>query len=90
MTLEKGSPSVYEWIFKRPSRAIKIYYGGGRKDAILEMCISCVGTAQEARQCPCVDCPLWTFRPGAKKGFVPDFVPTKKELMNMKDSDNES
>ena len=69
-----------EWLFKRPARALKIYFGGGRKDAIIEKCIDCVGTSQEAKLCPCVDCTLWPFRPGATKGEVPDHVPSREEL----------
>jgi len=71
---------VTEWLFKRPARAIKIYYGGGRKDSIIEKCIDCIGTSQEAKLCTCVDCALWTFRPGATKGEVPEHVPSKAEL----------
>jgi len=71
---------VIEWLLKRPARALKIYYGGGRKDAIIEKCIECVGTSQEAKICPCVDCTLWPFRPGAAKGEVPEHVPSKAEL----------
>lgn len=86
------------WIWERPARALKIYFGGGRKDAITEMCIGCVGTAQEAAKCVCPDCPLWTFRPGAKNGLwdeatqafvpctVPSFVPTETELRALADS----
>jgi len=81
-----------KWIYERPARALKIYYGGGRKDAITEMCIGCVGTSQEAAKCQCDDCPLWTFRPGASKGMwsdtkdafepceIPSFVPPKDQL----------
>lgn len=83
------------WIYERPARALKIYYGGGRKDAITEMCIGCVGTSQEAAKCQCDDCPLWSFRPGAAKGKynetteafepceVPSFVPSKQNLQNL-------
>lgn len=84
-----------KWIYERPARAMKIYYGGGRKDAITEMCIGCVGTSQEAGKCQCQDCPLWTFRPGAAKGLwnevtqsfepcdVPSFVPPKEQLAQL-------
>jgi len=74
------------WIFERPARALKIYFGGGRKDAITEKCIDCVGTSQEAKKCVCYDCPLWCFRPGATKGEVPDFVPTEAELRALADA----
>lgn len=86
------------WIWERPARALKIYFGGGRKDAITEMCIGCVGTSQEAAKCPCDDCPLWTFRPGAKNGRwnetteafepckVPEFVPAQEELQALADA----
>jgi hypothetical protein len=74
------------WIKDRPARALKIYYGGGRKAAIEEMCISCVGTAQEAKKCPCTECPLWTFRPGADKNEVPSFVPPEAELKALAES----
>lgn len=81
-----------KWIYERPARAIKIYYGGGRKDAITEMCIGCVGSTQEAAKCQCLDCPLWTFRPGASKGMynestesfepcdIPSFIPPREQL----------
>lgn len=84
--------ATIKWIYERPARALKIYYGGGRKDAITEMCIGCVGTSQEAAKCQCDDCPLWTFRPGASKGMwndkldafepceIPAFVPPKDQL----------
>jgi hypothetical protein len=84
-----------KWIYERPARALKIYYGGGRKDAITEMCISCVGTSQEAGKCQCLECPLWTFRPGASKGAwdeatqsfkpcdIPSFVPPKEQLQQL-------
>jgi hypothetical protein len=78
-----------EWIWKRPARALKIYYGGGRKDAITEMCIGCVGTSQEAALCVCEDCPLWPFRPGAKRnerGLIPSFVPSEEELRTLADA----
>lgn len=71
---------IIDWIWQRPARALKIYYGGGRKDAITEKCIECVGTAQEAKLCEITDCALWCFRPGATKGLVPSFVPSKDEL----------
>jgi len=74
------------WIKERPARARKIYYGGGRKDAIKEMCISCVGTSQEAKKCECYDCPLWTFRPGAVKGEIPAHVPSETELITLAES----
>lgn len=74
------------WIWERPARALKIYYGGGRKDAITEKCIDCVGTAQEAKKCPCTDCPLWTFRPGAERGEVPAFVLPQAELQALADA----
>ena len=41
---------IIQWIKERPARALKIYYGGGRKDAITEKCIECVGTTQEAKR----------------------------------------
>jgi len=75
-----------KWIWERPARALKIYFGGGRKDAITEMCIGCVGTSQEAKKCPCDDCPLWTFRPGATKGEIPSFVPSREELQALADA----
>ena len=74
------------WINARPTRALKIYYGGGRKDAIYENCISCVGSSQEAKKCECTDCPMWCFRPGAEKGEVPAFVPPKAELEALAES----
>jgi DTW domain-containing protein YfiP len=74
------------WIFDRPARALKVYYGGGRKDAITEKCIDCVGTAQEAKQCVCTDCPLWCFRPGATRGEIPEFVPAELELRQLADA----
>jgi hypothetical protein len=73
------------WIWERPARALKIYFGGGRKDAIYEKCIDCVGTSQEAKKCVCTDCPIWPFRPGATKGEVPEFVPAKDELERLAD-----
>lgn len=74
------------WIWERPARALRIYFGGGRKDAITEKCIDCVGTSQEAKKCVCTDCPLWPFRPGATKGEIPDFVPSKAELEALADA----
>jgi len=74
------------WIWERPARALKIYFGGSRTAAIQEMCIGCVGTAQEAKKCVCIDCPLWPFRPGATRGEVPDFVPTEAELRALADA----
>ena len=71
---------ITEWIYARPARALKIYYGGGRKDAIHEKCIECAGTANEAKICHITDCALWCFRPGATKGERPDFVPAQDEL----------
>jgi hypothetical protein len=84
MTTKFSDPT--KWIENRPARAIKVYYGGGRKDAITEKCIDCVGSAQEARECACFECPLWTFRPGATKGELPDFVPEKSTLEEMAES----
>lgn len=80
------SNKVIAWIWERPARALKIYFGGGRKDAITEMCIGCVGTAQEAKKCVCDDCPLWPFRPGATRGEVPSFVPSREELQALADA----
>jgi hypothetical protein len=74
-----------QWVNDRPARALKVYYGGGRKDAIHEMCIGCVGTAQEAKKCVCDDCPLWPFRPGATKGEIPAFVPAESDLRRLAD-----
>lgn len=74
------------WIRERPARARKIYYGGGRKDAITEMCIGCVGTSQEAKKCECTDCPLWMFRPGATRGEVPAHVPAEATLQGLADA----
>jgi hypothetical protein len=74
------------WILKRPARALRIYFKGGRKDAITEMCIGCVGTSQEAKLCECTDCPLWPFRPGATKGEVPAHVPAESELQALADA----
>lgn len=74
------------WIWERPARALKIYYGGGRKDAIIEKCIDCVGTAQEAKKCVCDDCPLWPFRPGATRGETPSFVPAESKLRGLADA----
>ncbi len=77
------------WIKERPARALRVYYGGGRKDAITEMCISCVGTSQEAARCVCTDCPLWPFRPGAKRderGILPAHVPAETELRALADA----
>lgn len=78
--------NIIKWIWERPARALKVYYGGGRKDAITEKCIECVGTSQEAKKCVCTDCALWCFRPGATKGEVPSFVPTKEELRKLADA----
>ena len=71
---------IIEWIWARPARALKIYHGGGRKDAISEKCIECAGTSQEAKLCEIDDCALWCFRPGATRGMIPSFVPTREEL----------
>jgi len=71
---------IIEWIYKRPARALKVYFKGSRAAAITEKCIECAGTTQEAKQCHLVDCALWPFRPGATKGEVPDHVPSKEEL----------
>ena len=71
------------WIRERPARALKVYYGGSRSAAITEMCISCVGTSQEAKKCECTDCPLWMFRPGASKGQVPDHVLDQETLKKL-------
>lgn len=80
------SNTLFAWIEERPARALKVYYGGGRKDAISEKCIDCVGTAQEAKQCVCIDCPLWPFRPGATKGEIPRGVPSQAELEALAES----
>jgi len=77
---------ITEWIWNRPARALKIYYGGGRKDAITEKCIECSGSSQEAGKCEITDCALWTFRPGATKGEVPSFVPPQAELQALADA----
>ena len=74
------------WIKDRPARARKIYFGGSRSAAITEMCIGCIGTSQEARNCECTDCPLWPFRPGAERGLVPDHVPAETELAALADA----
>ena len=71
---------VIQWIWERPARALKVYYSGSRSAAITEKCIECVGTSQEAGKCEITDCALWKFRPGAEKGVIPDFVPSKEEL----------
>lgn len=77
---------ITQWIWQRPARALKIYYGGGRKDAITEKCIECAGTTQEAKLCEITDCALWCFRPGAQRGLVPDFVPAQEELRVLADA----
>lgn len=77
-------PPTLRWILERPARAFQVYYGGSRKAAITEFCIGCVGTAQEAKKCPCTDCPLWPFRPGAEKGFVPDCIPPRAEIERLR------
>ena len=77
---------ITDWIWERPARALKIYFGGGRKDAITEKCIECVGTSQEAKKCEITDCALWCFRPGATKGEVPSFVPSQEELRALADA----
>lgn len=73
------------WIWERPARAFQLYYGGSRKAAITEFCISCVGTAQEAKICPCTDCPLWMFRPGADK-TVPECIPPRAEIERLREA----
>ena len=73
------------WLKERPARALKVYFKGSRSSAITEMCISCVGTSQEAKRCECLDCPLWPFRPGAVKGQVPEHVPSADELAKLAD-----
>jgi hypothetical protein len=74
-----------EWINTHPARAIKIYFKGSRSEAVKQNCIDCVGTSQEATKCPCMDCPLWPFRPGATKGELPPFVPSEEELRRQAD-----
>ena len=74
------------WLKERPARARKVYYGGSRSAAITEMCISCVGTPQEAKKCECTDCPLWPFRPGSTKGEVPEHVPSEDTLAAQADA----
>jgi len=74
------------WILERPARAFQVYYGGSRKAAITEFCIGCVGTAQEAKKCPCTDCPLWMFRPGADKGTVPECIPPREEIERLREA----
>ena len=74
------------WLKKRPARALKVYYKGSRSASITEMCISCVGTSQEAKLCECTDCPLWPFRPGATRGEVPEHVPSESELVTLADA----
>ena len=51
---------------KNPERALKAA-NGSRKEAIYLMCISCLGTAAEARKCSDKLCFLHPYRPGAKK-----------------------
>jgi len=75
-----------KWIEERPARAAQVYYGGSRRAAIIEFCIGCVGTAQEAKKCPCTDCPLWMFRPGAEKGVVPDCIPPEAEIEKLREA----
>ena len=75
--------TIYEWVWKRPARALKVFFKGSRTAAIHEKCIDCVGSAQEAKLCVCTDCPLWCFRPGATKGEVPAWVPSQAELEEM-------
>lgn len=75
-----------EWINQRPARALKVYYGGGRKDAITEKCIDCVGTTQEAKQCTDYTCTLWCYRPGATKGVLPPHIPAEADLRVLADA----
>lgn len=76
-------PPETGWILKRPSRAIRLYYGRSRAAAVAEKCIDCVGSPHEAKRCPATTCPLWPYRPGAERGLVPDFVPAREELAEM-------
>lgn len=80
-----GLPQTLQWILERPARALQVYYGGGRKAAIHEFCIGCVGTAQEAKKCPATDCQLWMFRPGADD-TVPACIPPKAELETLREA----
>jgi len=68
------------WITRHPGRARAIYYKNSRAGAIAAKCVDCAGSAREAALCPCEDCPLWTMRPGAEKGVLPDGAPREAQL----------
>jgi len=67
-----------------PKRGLKADYQRSRTAAIQLFCLSCMGGCRaDVVACTSKICPLWQFRPGAKKGMRPPGIPSEADYNEM-------
>lgn len=68
---------------KRPKLGIETDYNNSRKAAIHMFCMICMGgSISEVQECKSQLCPLYQYRPYAKKGVKDSRIPTKQQYLD--------
>lgn len=71
----------------KPKLGWKTDYKRSRTAAIQLFCLTCMGGSKsDVTKCTSYNCPLWQFRPGAKKNIKPGGIPTEDQYRQLMDA----